>query len=149
MTIPPTKSVYNVNPQSSLELLSVNEMRWLIEASEGKKHELIRRCVLAVLNSGSELDNAVEMLEQYKDFDVKISSQRRGIRFQLFNPPTDAFVDGDMILGMREHLSAVVRDLIYSPSLFATNNNHGLTEGQKITDFIFRILRNAETVSPG
>jgi len=149
MTIPPTKSVYNVNPQSSLELLSINEMRWLIEASEGEMHELIRRCVLAVLNSGSEHDNAIEMLEQYKDFDLKISWQRRGIRFQLFNPPTAAFVDGDMIIGMREHLSAVVRDLIYSPSLFATNNNHGLSEGQKITDFIFRILRNAETVSPG
>jgi len=143
-----TGSVYNVNPQSSLELLSINEMRWLIEASEGEMHELIRRCVLAVLNSGSEIDNAVEMLEKYHDFDVKLSWQRRGIRFELFNPPTEAFVDGEMILGMREHLSAVVRDLIYSPSLFDTNNNHGLSEGRKVTDFIFGILRNAETVSP-
>jgi len=149
MTKSPQTSVYRVNPQSSLELLSINEMKWLIEASEGEKHELIRRCVLAVLNSGAEIDNAVEMLEIYHDFDVKISSQRRGIRFELFNPPTQAFVDGNIILGMREHLSAVVRDLIYSPSLFDSHNNHGLSEGRKVTDFIFRILRNAETVSPG
>ncbi len=143
-----SKSVYNVSPHSSLELLSINEMRWLIEKSEGEKHELIRRCVLAVLNSGSKLDNAKEILEKYHDFDVKLSWQRRGIRFELINPPTEAFVDGEMILGMREHLSAMVRDLIYSPSLFGTNNNHKLSEGSKITDYIFRILRNAETVSP-
>lgn len=149
MTKKISKSVYSVSPQSSLELLSINEMRWLIEESRGEKHELIRRCVLAVLNSGSELDNVKEILEKYSDFDVKLSWQRRGIRFELINPPTDAFVDGQMILGMREHLSAVVRDLIYSPSLYQTNNNHALSEGRKITDYIFRILRNAETVSPG
>ena len=129
--------------------MSINEMRWLIEQSKGEKHELIRRCILAVLNSGSELDNAKEILEKYQDFEVNISWQRRGIRFELINPPTEAFVDGEMILGMREHLSAVVRDLIYSPSLFDTNNNAHLSKGSKITDYIFRILRNAETVLPG
>ncbi len=149
MTPQISESVYSISPESSLELLSINEMRWLIEQSQGEKHELIRRCVLAVLNSGSELDNAKEILEKYRDFDVKLSWQRRGIRFELINPPTQAFVDGEMILGMREHLSAVVRDLIYSPSLLQTNNNHGLPEGRKISDYIFRILRNAETVIPG
>lgn len=143
------KSVYFINPVSSLELLSINEMKWLIKQSEGEQHELIRRCVLAVLNSGAELDDPKEILNKYRDFDVRLSWQRRGIRFELINPPTDAFVDGEMILGMREHLSAVVRDLIYSPSLYSTNNNHELSKGAKITDFIFRILRNAETVSPG
>ncbi len=149
MTKQISESVYSVSPESSLELLSINEMRWLIELSKGDKHELIRRCVLAVLNSGSKLDNAKEILEKYHDFDVTLSWQRRGIRFELINPPTQAFFDGEMILGMREHLSAVVRDLIYSPSLFDTNNNSGLPEGHKITDYIFRILRNAETVIPG
>ena len=141
--------IYNISPESSLELMSINEMRWLIEQSKGEKHELIRRCILAVLNSGSELDNAKEILDKYHDFEVNISWQRRGIRFELINPPTEAFVDGEMILGMREHLSAVVRDLIYSPSLFETNNNAHLSKGKKITDYIFRILRNAETVLPG
>ncbi len=149
MTKVTTSSVYSISPESSLELLSINEMRWLIEQSEGEKHELIRRCVLAVLNSGSNLDNAKEILEKYHDFDVTLSWQRRGIRFDLVNPPTQAFVDGEMILGMREHLSAVVRDLIYSPNLLETNNNHDLSAGKKITDYIFRILRNAETVIPG
>ena len=142
------QSVYEVSPESSLELLSVNEMHWLIKQSEGELHELIRRCVLAVLNSGSNIDNAKEILDKYKDFDVKISLQRRGIRFKLINPPTEAFVDGEMIYGMREHLSAVVRDLVYSPNLFITNDNQELSEGTRISDFIFRILRNAETVSP-
>ena len=141
--------VYRVSPESSLELLSINEMRWLIEQSKGEQHELIRRCVLAVLNSGSDIDNAKEVLDKYHDFDVKLSWQRRGLRFELINPPTAAFVDGEMIYGMREHLSAVVRDLLYSPNLYITNNNQALSEGSRITDFIFRILRNAETVSPG
>lgn len=141
--------IYNVSPESSLELLSVNEMYWLIEQSTGKKRELIRRCVLAVLNTGSNLDNAKQMLDMYQDFDVKLSWQRRGIRFELINPPTQAFVDGEMILGMREHLSAVVRDLIYSPSLYESQYNGELSQGKKITDYIFRILRNAETVKRG
>lgn len=148
MTFSKTSSSYFINPESSLELLSLHEMHWLIEQSQGRQHELIRRCVLAVLNSGSEIDNAEEMLNQYQDFDVKLSWQRRGIRFELCNPPTGAFVDGEMILGMREHLSAVVRDLLYSPSLFDTNRNQSLAEGQKITDTIFRILRNAEIIIP-
>jgi len=143
------KSVYSVSPESSLELLSINEMQWLIDQSTGEKHELIRRCVLAVLNSGSNLDNAKEILDKYQDFEVNLSWQRRGIRFELINPPTDAFVDGEMILGMREHLTAVVRDLIFSPSLLETNNNQSLKQGRKITDYIFRTLRNAETVIPG
>ncbi len=141
-------SSYHVSPESSLEMLSINEMQWLIEQAHGPQHELIRRCVLAILNSGSELDDAHEILNMYKDFDVKLSWQRRGIRFELINPPTDAFVDGEMILGMREHLSAVIRDLIYSPSLYETGHNKNLSEGRKITDFIFRFLRNAETVHP-
>jgi len=142
-------TIYNISPESSLELLSVNEMHWLIEQSQGEKHELIRRCVLAVLNSGSNLDNAKQMLDMYKDFDVKLSWQRRGIRFELINPPMQAFVDGEMILGMREHLSAVVRDLVYSPSLYESQYNGDLSQGKKITDYIFRILRNAETVQRG
>jgi len=148
MTQTQSKSVYSISPENSLELMSINEMRWLIDQSKGEKHELIRRCILAVLNSGSELDNAKEILEIYEDFEVNISWQRRGIRFELINPPTEAFVDGEMILGMREHLSAVVRDLIYSPNLFNTNINAHLSKGSKITDYIFRILRNAETVLP-
>lgn len=143
-----SKNHYQISPESSLELLSLNEMHWLIEQSQGEKHELIRRCVLAVLNSGSNIDNAKEILDRFNDFDVKLSWQRRGIRFDLINPPMDAFVDGEMIVGMREHLSAVVRDLIYSPGLFETANNQTLSNGKKITDYIFRILRNAETVIP-
>jgi predicted Rossmann-fold nucleotide-binding protein len=149
MTNKTQKLTYSISPQSSLELLSINEMRWLITQSQGEQHELIRRCVLAVLNTGSELDNAREILAKYHDFEVKISWQRRGLRFELTNPPTEAFVDGEMMLGMREHLSAVVRDLIYSPSLYNTGNNGDLSQGDRITDYIFRILRNASTVSPG
>jgi predicted Rossmann-fold nucleotide-binding protein len=142
-------NIYHISPESSLELLSVNEMNWLIEQSEGEKHELLRRCVLAVLKSDYHIDNAKTMLSMHKDFDVRLSGQRRGIRFELINPPTQAFVDGEMILGMREHLSAVVRDLIYSPSLYDDAYNTRLPQGKKITDYIFKVLRNAETVSPG
>ena len=31
-----------------------------------------RQCALAILNTGSEIDDAAEMLEQYKDFDIQV-----------------------------------------------------------------------------
>jgi len=140
---------YQISPESSLELLSINEMKWLMEKSKNEQHELLRRCVLAVLNSGAEQDNAKDVLEQYHDFDVKVGWLGRGIRFELINPPVDAFVDGEMIRGIRELISAVVRDLVYSQSLLDDWGDQCLIDSKQITDYVFRILRNAKAVIPG
>jgi len=137
-----------VSPESSLELLSVHEMKWLIEQAHTKQHDMLRRCVLAVLNSGVEQDDAEAVLQQFKDFDVRLSWQRRGIRFDLTNPPPAAFVDGKMIRGIREHLSSVVRDLIYAQRLLYSSEAFDLPVGQCISDFVFQMLRNADVLIP-
>ena len=51
-------------PEGSLEVLSQLEVDQLRSSGEGGLYTLLRRCMLAVLNSGSEIDNARTMLER-------------------------------------------------------------------------------------
>src|SRR5210317_2640717 len=94
-------------------MLSRMEVERLHDASRGELGDLLRRCALAVLNSGNEGDDAEELLKLHKDFEIEIQQVNRGIRMELSNAPGSAFVDGIMIQGVRELLSAVIRDLVY------------------------------------
>jgi hypothetical protein len=67
----------------------------------------------------------------------------KGLRFELVNPPACAFVDGAMIRGVRENLTSVVRDLIYSRRLIQESAN------LPVSVQIFRLLRNANAFLPG
>ena len=60
----------NVSPQSSLALLSQREVSALLERSTPALRELFRRCALAVLSSGLDVDDARTLLERYHEFDV-------------------------------------------------------------------------------
>ena len=68
-----------VSPIGRLEILSQSEVAKLLDRSEGGLHELFRNCALAVLNCGNETDDGKELLDRYKDFDVKIVSRERGL----------------------------------------------------------------------
>ncbi|NIV17237.1 MAG: DUF4478 domain-containing protein, partial [Woeseiaceae bacterium] len=57
-------------PEGSLEVLSQVEMEQLRQHGEGGLHEVLRRSILAVLNTGSDLDDTRAVLEKYKDFEV-------------------------------------------------------------------------------
>ncbi len=141
---------YQVNPESSLGLLSIEEMEWLTDQSKGSHiHELLRRCILAVLNSGSEEDNVKKILAKYKGFDVRISWKKKGIIFELINPPSAAFVDGEMIRGIRGQISAVVRDLVYSKTLLEEGGVSSLNDNDMITDYVFKMLRNTHSITQG
>ena len=50
----------------------------------------------------------------YKDFDIRIVRQAWGIKLEIKNAPATAFVDGEMIKGIKEHLFAVLRDIVYT-----------------------------------
>ncbi len=132
-----------VAPESTLELLSIDEMEWLRRQAQGDEHDLLRRCALAVLNCGIEMDDADAMLAKHRDFDIQVDWHTKGLRFELTNPPARAFVDGEMIRGVRENLTAVVRDLIYSQRLLHEADN------TSVTVQIFRLLRNAKALIPG
>lgn len=110
-------------------------------------HELLRRCALAVLTSGSASDDPRAARDLYPDFDIQVNQQDRGIRIDLTNAPAMAFVDGEIIRGVAELLFAVVRDLAYMAiELEAQRGDLDTSEG--ITNAVFGQLRNARILQP-
>ena len=138
----------SVAPKGSLETLSQREVQQLSQAGSGSMYSLFRQCALAILNTGAHVDNAKTILEAYKDFEVKIHQQDRGVRLELLNAPADAFVDGEMIASTREMLFSALRDIVYTESELASQRID-LESSQGITDYVFHLLRNARTLRPG
>src|SRR5919205_3815427 len=102
-----------VGPRGSLENLSQAEIGKLLDSGQGGLYPLFRRCALAVLNSGAATDNAKEIFDRYRDFDIEVVRHAWGIRLEIKNAPAQAFVDGEMIRGIKEHLFAVLRDVVF------------------------------------
>ncbi len=138
-----------ISPEGSLEILSQSEVSRLLDTSESGLHELFRRCSLAVLNCGSNEDNSKLILERFRSFDIRIVPQERGVELELINPPASAFVDGTIIRGIREHLFAVLRDVVYTQFEIVDDPTFDLSRGSDITNAIFHILRNAGSLMPG
>ncbi|WP_114418361.1 nucleotide 5'-monophosphate nucleosidase PpnN [Marinospirillum perlucidum] len=135
-----------VSPEGSLEVLSQHEVNRLKDTSRNGHHDLLRRCALAVLSCGSPLDDSKALLELHPGFDIEVLQQDRGIRLKLTQAPADAFVDGEMIRGIREHLFAVLRDLVYVSNEIELNPRYDLNTSEGITDAVFHILRNAHVL---
>ncbi|WP_276605602.1 nucleotide 5'-monophosphate nucleosidase PpnN [Candidatus Macondimonas diazotrophica] len=138
-----------IAPEGSLEVLSQHEVVRLRDTSLGGLHELLRRCALAVLNSGSVEDDSRQVMERYRNFDIQVVQQERGIKLELRNAPAAAFVDGQMIRGIREHLFAVLRDLVYVHNEIRLHPRFDLMAPGGITDAVFHTLRNARALFPG
>ncbi len=132
-----------ISPLGHLEMLSRLEVSKLLDTTKGGFYNLFRNCSLAVLNSGSTLDDGKELLERYKSFDIQVVQQERGIKLEVKGAPAHAFVDGKMIRGINEHLFAVLRDVIYVADEIDTNASFDLTTSTGISDAVFHILRNA------
>ena len=130
-------------PEGSLEVLSQHEVEHLQNVATGPQYQVLRRCALAVLNVGSRTDDAREVLEAFAGFDIRIIQQERGIKLALTDPPVDAFVDGQMIRGIRELLFAVVRDVVFISSEAERAQQLDFTTSDGITNAVFHILRNA------
>lgn len=136
-----------IYPRGGLDVLSKAEVARLRDASSGGMHELLRRCALAVLTSGSASDDPRAARDLYPDFDIQVNQQDRGIRIDLINAPAMAFVDGEIIRGVAEPLFAVVRDLAYMAiELEAQRADLDTSEG--ITNAVFGQLRNARILQP-
>jgi pyrimidine/purine-5'-nucleotide nucleosidase len=135
-----------VGPRGSLEILSQAEIDKLLDTSHTGLYTLFRNCALAVLNSGSESDNAKEIFEYYRDFDVQIVRHAWGIKLEITNAPAAAFVDGQMIHGIKEHLFAVLRDIIYTANEIISAGRLDSQDPASITNAVFHILRNARVL---
>jgi len=138
----------HVYPKGGLAMLSRVEVARLRDASAGGMHELLRRCALAVLTSGSASDDPRAARDLYPDFDIQVGQYDRGIRIELTNAPAMAFVDGAIISGVAELLFTVVRDLAYMSIEMGDDCVDDLGTSSGITDAVFGQLRNAHILKP-
>jgi len=137
-----------IRPEGSLQILSYQEAQQLCDVSDSGLNELLRRCSLAVLNTGAEEDNELVMLEKNQQFSITVNVKGRGVQLVLNNAPRHAFVDNQLIIGLREHLFAVIRDLVYSRNEVIVNQKIDLTTSHGITNAVFHIARNAQLMKP-
>lgn len=137
-----------VRPKKHLAVLSAAEVQDLCAAQNAPMFEVFRRCALAVLTSGIDCDDASELLTTFADFAIQIEQADRGIVLHLQNAPAIAFVDGEIIVGAREHLFTVLRDIV-----FVTNDLSSLSlddsRSEVITEIVFRVLRHAGMFESG
>lgn len=135
-----------VKPLGSLEVLSQREVNDLVARRDSATYETFRRCALAVLNCGSAVDNADAVFREFHDFDIDIEQEQGGLKLKLRKAPESAFVDGELIRGIREHLYSVLRDILFVHrhgefgELLDFKNSAGITEA------VFSICRNARVL---
>ncbi|MEM6576834.1 MAG: nucleotide 5'-monophosphate nucleosidase PpnN, partial [Pseudomonadota bacterium] len=138
----------NITPTRGMDVLSQQEVARLRQAGHGGLHDLFRRCCLAILNSGHDQDDAQELMKAFEDFQIQVLQQDRGIKLQLTNAPSEAFVDGRLIEGIREMLFDVLRDIVFVNSQVAADEfDFDSTDG--VTNAVFSILRHAGVFIPG
>ena len=130
-------------PEGSLEVLSQVEADQLRSQGEGGLYPLLRRCILAVLNSGAETDDARAVLDKFRDFEVGFIQKDRGLKVTITGAPSSAFVDGVMIRGIREQVFAVLRDVVFTSYEIVDSGRFDLDASVNITNAVFHILRNA------
>jgi len=136
-----------VTPKGAMEILSKNEILRLTDKGLKHLHDTLRLCALAVLNWGQDSDNTLEILSTHKNFNINLVQTQRGIALELFNPPQNAFVDGEIINGVRELLFSIVRDIIFTHAELIRPSKSG--NGCKhSTDLVFHIMRNAKALIP-
>ena len=132
-----------ITPDGSMDILSRYEVNLLKDKNNKHLHALFRRCALAVLNCGVLNDEGDSLIAQYHDFEIGVIQQPRGIKLEITNAPEPAFVDGEIIQGIKAHLFAVLRDIIYTNSVETKAHDLNLNRSEHVTNFIFHLLRNA------
>jgi len=140
--------ISRITPHGRMETLSQIEVNQLKKDSESGCYDIYRRCSLAVLNVGSVIDDTKQVLEKYSDFDIRVIQQERGIKLEVQNAPSLAFVDGQMITGIQEHLFSVLRDIVYARNELRAHANFDMDSKNGITNAVFHILRNASILQP-
>ncbi|WP_305909690.1 nucleotide 5'-monophosphate nucleosidase PpnN [Methylomarinum sp. Ch1-1] len=137
-----------VSPEGPLAVLSKAEVNKLLDTSQGGLYRLLHNCSLAVLNCGNYMDDGKELLERYRSFSIQVIQEERGIKLEVTGAPANAFVDGYMIKGIKEHLFAVLRDIVYVSDEINDNPKFDLNNSEGITNAVFHILRNANIIRP-
>jgi predicted Rossmann-fold nucleotide-binding protein len=138
-----------ITPGPENNILSQDEIRRMKGSSEGGTNELFKKCALAVLNSLKVTDDIRIVQSQLKHFDINVLQRDRGIKLEIINAPTQAFVDGKMIKGIKEHLFSVLRDIVFLDQALIHSLDFDFSDPETTTNAIFNILRNAKAIKPG
>lgn len=138
-----------ISPVKGMDILSKEEVSHLLDNSQNGLYSTFRNCALAVLNSGVAIDDSKQLFEKYADFDIRVVQVEGGIKLQLTAAPATAFVDGKLILGIREHLYAVLRDIVYIFEEIKDKPDVDLNTSEGISNAVFHILRNADVLQSG
>lgn len=121
--------------------------------THGAKHtelqSLFRACALAVLNTGNETDDAAAIFDAFHDFSVDVVKRTRGLQLNIARAPRSALVENRMVEGIRQHLFAVLRDIIHIGTEIQDPSRYDLNSSSGITDAVFQILKNSRVMEPG
>lgn len=137
----------HINPKKNLRVLSKREVSQICDVSS-HTYELFRRCAFAVLNCGSNSDDYLSSIDQFNEFQIRVNQEDRGITLDVKGAPSHAFVDGEIIKGIREHLFSVLRDILYTEDSVIRSQRFDLNNSDDITNAAFHILRNANILKP-
>ncbi|WP_448249330.1 nucleotide 5'-monophosphate nucleosidase PpnN [Thalassotalea agariperforans] len=137
-----------INPVGNMNLLSKLEIEQLQQSASSDLFTSYRNCSLAVLNAGSHTDNAEEIFNKFQNFNIEVVRRERGVKIELTNPPKEAFVDGKIILGIKELLSAVLRDILFINHRYVEVKRTDIAPSDHNTHIVFDILRNANVIQP-
>jgi len=138
-----------ITPDPESNILSQEEITRIRDNSNSGIKNTFKKCALAVLNS---LDHDVDIRELNKlldIFDIEVLQLDRGIKLEITNAPAHAFVDNEMVKGIKEHLFSVLRDIVYVDQERRINPDFAFSDGHGTTNAIFNILRNARAMKPG
>ncbi|MFT5924932.1 MAG: putative Rossmann-fold nucleotide-binding protein [Paraglaciecola sp.] len=135
-----------LNPMGAMSQLSHLEVNLLSESTDKSLYKLFRNCCLAVLYSGAEIDNSDNIFSPHHNFAVNLLSRERGVKVELVNPPPHAFVDGELIKGVHEHIFSVLRDLLHMGAKYSAQALRVTPDADYITHSVFDMLRHAQTI---
>jgi len=133
-----------ITPKGDLDILSKSEIASLQDSSKSIYATLFRNCALAVLSTGADSDDGHKLLAAHADFKIELLSSARGVKLKLSNAPENAFVEDQIITGIRNHLFAVLRDIVFLQDQVEIWQQNG----ESITDMVFKTLRHAKALKP-
>ena len=148
-----------VNPVGTMRVLSATEVQRLEDTSSTGLYKIFRRCALAVLNCDNTIDDPNLIARLYRNFDIYIIQEHKGLVLEVINPPICAVVNSKLILGVKENLFSVLRDILYVSTHIANSRRYLLEQKTDVTYddddskkvshisadtlLVFEILRNA------
>ena len=133
-----------VSPKGVLDNLSQQEVDKLLDRGQGGLYPLFRRCALAVLNSGTLIDDARADLRRLQGLRAAHRARALGHQARDAARAGSAFVDGEIIRGVDELLFAVVRDIVYTRNEIGARFD--LDDPASVTNAVFGLLRNARVL---